>query len=269
MAMAGLYRRLLPSPPATNFASSEGKVCCEQLEKVKAKGISFGKLVCLAHYRDWSFFTDWWTGHFSPIGGYHAGRDMALILDVARFKYPPHWVPLTLLWEAMNNIDETTGKNKGFIFKLRSHPESGLLYSLSCKRETWAAIAKYLVDDIPILLKSEDVKDIRKLLLCCFLEGVLKQVQETGLFKNVAGFLSSANSCCKSVPILSLEDDLPRIAAGICAKGQRFWQESSVLQDFIVGKLLLKRCQENKVDGDLGAPLSWYASNFHVNSLFL
>ncbi|XP_058005781.1 glutathione gamma-glutamylcysteinyltransferase 1-like isoform X2 [Hevea brasiliensis] len=57
---------------------------------------------------------------------------MALILDVARFKYPPHWVPLTLLWEAMNNIDETTGKNKGFIFKLRSHPESGLLYSLKC-----------------------------------------------------------------------------------------------------------------------------------------
>ncbi|MDB4985170.1 MAG: Glutathione gamma-glutamylcysteinyltransferase [Myxococcaceae bacterium] len=40
-------------------------------------------------------------GHFSPIGGYHAQRDLALILDVARFKYPPHWVPAERLWQAM------------------------------------------------------------------------------------------------------------------------------------------------------------------------
>lgn len=53
------------------------------------------------------------TGHFSPIGGYHAGKDMALILDVARFKYPPHWVPLSLLWEAMNSVDITTGQHRG------------------------------------------------------------------------------------------------------------------------------------------------------------
>lgn len=43
-------------------------------------------------------------GHYSPIGGYHAGRDMVLILDVARFKYPSHWIPLTLLRKAMNTI---------------------------------------------------------------------------------------------------------------------------------------------------------------------
>lgn len=54
------------------------------------------------------------SGHFSPIGGYHARRDMALILDVARFKYPPHWIPLTLLWEAMNTIDEATGCYRGY-----------------------------------------------------------------------------------------------------------------------------------------------------------
>ena len=56
------------------------------------------------------------TGHFSPIGGYHAGQDMALILDVARFKYPPHWVPLPLLWEAMNTTDESTGLLRGSLF---------------------------------------------------------------------------------------------------------------------------------------------------------
>jgi hypothetical protein len=29
---------------------------------------------------------------------------MALILDVARFKYPPHWVSVPLLWDAMNEV---------------------------------------------------------------------------------------------------------------------------------------------------------------------
>jgi glutathione gamma-glutamylcysteinyltransferase len=55
------------------------------------------------------------TGHFSPIGGYHAGQDMVLILDVARFKYPPHWVPLQLLWEAMNTTDDSTGLLRGYL----------------------------------------------------------------------------------------------------------------------------------------------------------
>ena len=48
-------------------------------------------------------------GHFSPIGGYHPGQDHVLILDVARFKYPPHWVPLQLLFDAMAAHDTTTG----------------------------------------------------------------------------------------------------------------------------------------------------------------
>lgn len=48
-------------------------------------------------------------GHFSPIGGYHADRDLVLIFDVARFKYPPHWVSLDLLWKAMQKLDADTG----------------------------------------------------------------------------------------------------------------------------------------------------------------
>lgn len=39
---------------------------------------------------------------------------MALILDVARFKYPPHWVPLSLLWEAMETVDEAIGHPRGY-----------------------------------------------------------------------------------------------------------------------------------------------------------
>lgn len=54
-------------------------------------------------------------GHFSPVAGYHADTDSVLVLDVARFKYPPYWVPISLLWEAMWPIDEDTGTYRGFV----------------------------------------------------------------------------------------------------------------------------------------------------------
>ena len=54
------------------------------------------------------------TGHYSPIGAYNRDSDMALILDVARFKYPPYWVPLHLLGRAMRTEDPVTHKSRGF-----------------------------------------------------------------------------------------------------------------------------------------------------------
>jgi len=50
------------------------------------------------------------SAHFSPIGGFHAARDLVLVLDVARFKYPPHWIPAERLWKAMHPIDPATAK---------------------------------------------------------------------------------------------------------------------------------------------------------------
>jgi glutathione gamma-glutamylcysteinyltransferase len=54
-------------------------------------------------------------GHFSPIGGYHAASDVLLVLDVARFKYPPHWVPLPVMFEAMRADDPVTGRPRGWL----------------------------------------------------------------------------------------------------------------------------------------------------------
>lgn len=65
-------------------------------------------------------------GHFSPIGGYHPGRDLVLILDVARFKHPPHWVPLEEVYKGIQRIDPTTGRCRGFA-----------LLSSSQKRSLW------------------------------------------------------------------------------------------------------------------------------------
>ena len=59
------------------------------------------------------------SGHFVPIGGYHAKRDLIFILDVARYKLPPHWVPVSLMWEAMQHVDDSTGKYSFVLFKVK------------------------------------------------------------------------------------------------------------------------------------------------------
>lgn len=59
-------------------------------------------------------------GHFSPIGAIHPGRDLALVLDVARFKYPPHWVPIPRLFEAMTAVDPATGHPRGWLVLSRA-----------------------------------------------------------------------------------------------------------------------------------------------------
>jgi hypothetical protein len=72
------------------------------------------------------------TGQFSPLGGYDAKQDMVLIMDVARFKYPPHWVPLPLLHQALQAVDPDSGKPRG-ILEVSAVKESGLqTRMLSC-----------------------------------------------------------------------------------------------------------------------------------------
>ena len=54
-------------------------------------------------------------GHFSPLAAYNEESDSFLILDVARYKYPPSWVNTTELWNAMNTLDSDSGKKRGYL----------------------------------------------------------------------------------------------------------------------------------------------------------
>ena len=54
-------------------------------------------------------------GHFSPIAGYNEAKDMCLIMDVARFKYPPHWVSTTVLYHAMCRLDPVCNQTRGWM----------------------------------------------------------------------------------------------------------------------------------------------------------
>lgn len=126
--------------------------CCEPLVEVKERGINFDQFICLANCnylkadavratddlsedefrslvkentkQDQTFIVASYSrpalsqtgeGHFSPIAGYNPSKDLVLILDVARFKYPPHWVSLPLLVKAMKELDVSTGKPRGFM----------------------------------------------------------------------------------------------------------------------------------------------------------
>ncbi|KAL9187537.1 hypothetical protein ACHAXT_001640 [Thalassiosira profunda] len=55
------------------------------------------------------------TGHFSPVGAYDEESDHVLVLDTARFKYGPHWVPLELMFEALLPFDPDTNKSRGYM----------------------------------------------------------------------------------------------------------------------------------------------------------
>lgn len=48
------------------------------------------------------------------MAGYHLGEDSVLILDVARFKYPPYWVKINELWNAMAELDKSTQHTRGY-----------------------------------------------------------------------------------------------------------------------------------------------------------
>lgn len=71
------------------------------------------------------------TGHFSPIAAYDPESDQTLILDTARFKYGAHWVPLPLLFEAMQPIDPDTGKSRGYVLLSYAHDDSNSIAPIS------------------------------------------------------------------------------------------------------------------------------------------
>lgn len=59
-------------------------------------------------------------GHHSPLAAYHGGSDRFLILDTARYKYPPVWVRADDLFAAMNTRDASVPtKTRGYVLVSR------------------------------------------------------------------------------------------------------------------------------------------------------
>ena len=110
------------------------------------------------------------TGHYSPIGAYHETSDAILILDVARFKYPPYWVSLDTMWRAMRTVDPESGRSRGY-FIMSSSPFRG---STAAKSGDYNSSP---IEDLDSFLDSSNtelkrlasnlVHDVRKRMLSC------------------------------------------------------------------------------------------------------
>lgn len=55
------------------------------------------------------------SGHQSPLAAYDDVSDSVLMLDVAKFKYPPAWIGVDELLAAMREIDPDSGKSRGLV----------------------------------------------------------------------------------------------------------------------------------------------------------
>lgn len=154
--------------------------CCKSVELVKQEGLTLSQAACTAHCNgarvDLQMFGGFTLeqfrqavvescssetehlivsysrkavqqtgdGHFSPIGGYNSSKDLVLLLDVARFKYPPHWVPVATLFEAMSFLDPATEKPRGYMRLSRMVKPSSISFTLDIDGASWEEAALFI-----------------------------------------------------------------------------------------------------------------------------
>ncbi len=181
--------------------------CCVPLEQIRASGMSLDDVACLARcngadaavYRPDAASLDelraqlvtacsaengpvliaaynratlkqTGAGHYSPLAGYHAASDSVLILDVARFKYPPHWVALSDLYRAFAPLDAATGKSRGWLSLTASARRLSIGFWMESTAPSWAAMAATLRRELIEALSSDmELAEAARL----FLHGVL------------------------------------------------------------------------------------------------
>lgn len=139
------------------FFGEELLVCCKSLEVAASEGLTLAEVACLgecngahvtrvhasddgqdafrsvlaaavraqagpfliANY-DRRALGQTGSGHYSPLAAWHAPTDRVLVLDVARYKYPPHWVPADDLWRAMRGVDPDSQLARGYLLVERA-----------------------------------------------------------------------------------------------------------------------------------------------------
>ena len=127
------------------------------------------------------------SGHFSPLGAWDPQTDSVLVLDVARFKYPPHWVPIRTIWEAMRKKDSSTALPRGWVVLSKSPNIPTLVKAPSLRKcgclTTFIDACQQM---LPVTATQKDVENDAMLassvamLLdgsCCSIEHVLSLVE--------------------------------------------------------------------------------------------
>ncbi len=85
----------------------------EQFRREASEALGEGGKAVIINYRRQELSQEG-GGHFSPLGAYH-DSDRFLVLDPARYKYPPWWASTEALFKSMNTPDTTSGKTRGYL----------------------------------------------------------------------------------------------------------------------------------------------------------
>ena len=129
-----------------DFRRGVREACCRQVEEDE-------RFIVVSFSR--SVVGQSGSGHFPPLAAYDTQSDSVLILDTARFKYPPHWVKLELLWAAMLPVDPATSRSRGWAHLAR--PSFGplpfsLLFAAAETKHAWkcrALLSEWAVANEP------------------------------------------------------------------------------------------------------------------------
>jgi glutathione gamma-glutamylcysteinyltransferase len=241
--------------------------CCVPLAEVQKRGLDIEELACLARCNgadvelvrgeasnlaafrsaiasaaggegvlvvsyDRSALGQTGSGHFSPVGGYHRSRDLVLILDVARFKYPPHWVSVERVWQATHPLDPATGRARGWLVFTPRAQGIALGFSVRCEGESWQALAERLGAVIVELSSAIDVASLAQAVvpLVSHLELRIPSapahreavtiaqtaLRELALHRQVAGAIGAERADAVTLLLLAIDDILtPSQRAGL------------------------------------------------------
>lgn len=161
--------------------------CCDPLERIRERGLPLGRFACLARcngltaalrradaHGEGTLREDvraasrggppivasfargalgqTGDGHYSPIGGWHPTRDLVLVLEVARFKYPPFWVPLSRLHAAMIPHDPETDCSRGWVVLARDGTRDAQTFRIACETPGWREVVERLEAQLPAAL---------------------------------------------------------------------------------------------------------------------
>ncbi|KAG2405920.1 Glutathione gamma-glutamylcysteinyltransferase [Vigna angularis] len=194
--------------------------CCEPLAQIKLEGITFGKVACLARCNG------------AKVEAFRSDKS-----SVDEFR--------------KRVISCSQSEDSHVIVSYHRTP-----LNQSCRHEGWSRVAKFLTEDVPQLLKSEDLKDVQEVLSVIFKPppselrrlitwiaevrrqedgnltlsdeekgrlalkaDILEQIRTTALFKHVTRWLDSENSRSKTYANLGDEDTLAVLATGVCCQG--------------------------------------------------